>query len=187
MYENSIVHPKRIIRRVNNDSFVEFEPGTIEVLDEFIKSGKKYFCIKDNFTFYYNEKHYAINFIVSQKADGQNIINSNITMTDFKKIFTIPHYKDLEQITDCLNHDKEDFKLTNIPKISLPTFDFICTFKDIFIDNISNNMNEYNSFILFSHPIALNAQSSKNIWPRRYRWYGETTTYAIVGYIINDV
>ena len=68
-----------------------------------------------------------------------------------------------------------------------PVFDFICTFKNTFIDNIHNNKDKRNSLIKFPHSIALNAQSSKNTWYGEYTWYGDTTTYAIVGYIMNDV
>jgi len=181
MYENSIIHPKSILH--SNTSKL----GTIKVLDEFIKSGEKYFCIKDNFTFYYNDKYYEINFIISRKEQPTpNIAKSNITMTDFKKIYTIPRYKDLNQITNCLNHDKEYFKLTNIPKISLPVFDFICTFRNIFINNSSyNSIN--NVIINFPIPIAINAQSSADTYYGNYNWYGDTSVYLIVGYMIKDI
>ena len=53
MYENSIIHPKQITR-INKDTGIikVFEPGTIYVFDEFIKSGEKYFRINDNFAFF---------------------------------------------------------------------------------------------------------------------------------------
>jgi len=163
--------------------------STIKVFDEFLKSNEQYFCIKDNFAFYYNDIYFAINFIISPKEDNQNILKSNITITDFKKIYTIPHHKDLEQITDCLNHNKEDFKLTNIPKISLPVFDFICTFKDSFIKNISNDETRNAIIIKFPIPIVMNAQSSIDTNYGYYsdgnhNFFGDTSKFLIVGYII---
>jgi len=161
--------------------------STIKVFDEFLKSDEQYFCIKDNFAFYYNDIYFAINFIISSKTDNQNILKSNITITDFKKIYTIPHYKDLEQITDCLNHNKEDFKLTNIPKISLPVFDFICTFKDFFVINLFYT--KKNTILKFPIPISINVQSSIDITYGYYsdgshNFYGDTSQFLIVGYII---
>lgn len=161
--------------------------STVKILDDFINSGEKYFCIKDNFAFYYNDKFYAINFIISQKEHNQDANKSNITISDFKKIFTFPHHQDLKQITNCLNHNQENFKLTDIPKISLPVFDFICTFHDIFTTNIPCSNNE--SIIKFPVPIVINAQSSIDTDYGYYsdgshNFYGDTSKFLIIGYII---
>lgn len=161
--------------------------STITVLDEFINSGEKYFCIKDNFSFYHNDKFYAINFIIGQKEFNQDMIKSNITISDFKKIYSIPHNKDLEQIINCLNHNQENFKLTDIPKISLPVFDFICTFHDTFTTNIPCSNND--SIIKFPVPIVINAQSSIDTNYGYYKdgshiFYGDTSKFLIIGYIV---
>lgn len=96
--------------------------STIKILDDFIKSGEKCFCIKDNFSFYYNEKIYAINFIISQKEFKQDILKSNITISDFKKIYTIPHHKDLNKIINCLDHNRYDFKVGRYSKNQFACF-----------------------------------------------------------------
>lgn len=162
--------------------------STIKILDDFIKSGEKCFCIKDNFSFYYNEKIYAINFIISQKEFEQDIPKSNITISDFKKIYTIPHHKDLNKIISCLDHNRNDFKLEDIPKINLPVFDFICTFANIFTSNLSYT-NKRKEIIKFPIPIAINAQSSMDTDYGYYsdgshNFYGDTSKFLIIGYIV---
>lgn len=190
MYENSIIHPKPIRRIINTNTIAEFEPGTIAVLDEFDQSNEDYFKINDNFNFYYDNKKYFVNFIIGKNLrydDLKNIVISNITLTEFKKIYKLPLCYDLESITNCLNHDSNILNLTTIPKLSLPVFDFICTFKQNFTNHINTHCTEcnYNSIIRFDFPITINGQSSKN---RQYHdgscWYGETNTYPIIGYII---
>ena len=184
MYENSIIHPKQITR-INKDTGIikVFEPGTIYVFDEFIKSGEKYFRINDNFAFFYNDTYYSINFFISQKEANQDMPKSNITISEFKKIYTISHREELDKIVNCLDHNRDDFKLVDIPKISLPVFDFICTFANIFIQNMPYN-NKSNTFIEFSIPITLNAQSSKDKLYGNYNWYGDTSQFLIIGYIV---
>lgn len=174
MYENSIIHPKRITRINNNGAVETFTPGTIAVFDDFERSNKKLFKIIDNFNFLINHIEYFVNFIISKTEYSQPIIKTNITLTDFKKIYTLPYYcNNLDKFTNCIDHNTEYFKSTDIPKISLPVFDFICTFKDIFINNISHNKNNCNLLINFPIPIALNAQSSKD------RIYGKYTYYMV--------
>ena len=108
---------------------------------------------------------------------------SNITISEFKKIYTISHREELDKIVNCLDHNRDDFKLVDIPKISLPVFDFICTFANIFIQNMPYN-NKSNTFIEFSIPITLNAQSSKDKLYGNYNWYGDTSQFLIIGYIV---
>lgn len=161
--------------------------STIKILDDFIKSGEKYFCIRDNFSFYYNDKFYVINFIISQIESNQEVLKSNITISDFKNFFKISRHKKLDQIINCLNHNKDGFKLTDIPKISLPVYDFIYTFYNIFTINIPNINND--NIIKFPTPITINAQLSidKNYGYFRdgnHIFYGDTSQFLIIGYIV---
>ena len=104
MYENSIIHPKHISRINNNGTIETFTPGTIAVFDEFEQSNKKLFKIIDNFNFSLNYIEYSVNFIISKSEYSQNIIKSNITLTDFKKIYTLPYcYKNLDKVTNPKN------------------------------------------------------------------------------------
>ena len=99
MYENSVIHPKQITHMNKETGMIKiFEPSTIYVFDEFIKSSEKYFCINDNFSFLYNDTYYSINFVISQKETNEDIPKSNITISEFKKIFTISHHKELDRI-----------------------------------------------------------------------------------------
>lgn len=187
MYENSVIRPKQITQMNKDTGTIKvFEPGTIYVFDEFIKSGEKYFCITDNFAFLYNDTYYSVNFVISKKETNENIPKSNITISEFKKIYTLSHHKELDKIINCLDHNRDDFKLDKIPKISLPVFDFICTFANIFFQYLPYD-NKSNVIIEFPTSITLNAQSSKDRWYGNYNWYGDTTQFLIIGYIIDCI
>ena len=184
MYENSVIHPKQITHMNKETGMIKiFKPGTIYVFDEFIKSGEKYFCITDNFAFLYNDTYYSINFVIGKKETKEDIPKSNIAISEFKKIFTISYHKELDRIISCLDHNRDDFKLVDIPKISLPVFDFICTFANIFINNLPY-LDKCQEIIKFPIPIVINAQSSKDRMYGKYNWYGDTSQFLIIGYIV---
>ena len=63
--------------------------STVKVLDRYIKSNEQYFLITDEFNLRFKGKIYTINFVISNKIEvGKEIISTNITMTDFKKILS---------------------------------------------------------------------------------------------------
>lgn len=189
MYENSVIHPKQITLTDKDTGTIKvFEPGTIYVFDEFIKSGEKYFCITDNFAFLYNDTYYSVNFVISKKETNENIPKSNITISEFKKIYTLSHHKKLNKVINCLDHNRDDFKLEDIPKINLPVFDFICTFANIFMSNLPYT-NKRKEIIKFPIPIVINAQSSMDTDYGYYsdgshNFYGDTSKFLIIGYIV---
>lgn len=139
-------------------------------------------------------KIYDINFIISNKIDvGKSIIRTNITMTDFKKIYN-SMFNSYEKIVHYKNNIEDDDR-TNIPKLSVPVLDFIELFFENFeihIDSI--NISDNDEIIFFNNPISINAQSSKNTtgYGNEYYYdtliyegtkYGETSQFPIVGYI----
>ena len=64
------------------------DKGSIKILDEYIKSKKQYFLINTCFNIIHIDKIYEINFIISNKIPvDKKIIATNITMTEFKKIY----------------------------------------------------------------------------------------------------
>lgn len=146
------------------ESMISIEK-TINILDEYLKSGEKFFHIKDNFRFSYNQICYSVNFIISAQSTQENIFYSNITMSDFKKIYKI-RFQEISKLVKCLDHNS-NINLKNIPKISLPVFDFICIFKNFFLENIPYN--EIDTIIKFPFNIVINAQSSVD----SYYGYGE--------------
>lgn len=161
--------------------------STRKTIDTFLNSGKELFCINDRFSFNYNDVFYSINFIIKQYIPNEKIFKSNITISDFKKIYKFPCTLYLNEIDEFLNHDKKNFKLEKIPNISLPVFDFLLTFKDFFIDNIPSNSDNYDSMITFQIPITIKIQSSVNILYGYGSYYGDTSTFLIIGYIFNEI
>lgn len=160
---------------------------TVEILDNFNKSGEQYFKLTDNFTFSYKDIYYVVSFVIGKRYYYNEIIKSNINMSDFKKIYKGIHLKDITEYTKCINHSNltnSNFK--NIPNISLPCFGFICYFQNVFIDNIPY-VKSLENIIKFPTPIAINAQSSDN---REYdgdNLYGNKTEYPLIGYIVNNI
>lgn len=69
----------------------------------------------------------------------------------------------------------------------MPVFDFLLTFKDFFIDNIPSNSDNYDSMITFQIPITIKIQSSVNILYGYGSYYGDTSTFLIIGYIFNEI
>ncbi len=119
------------------------DTSTIKILDDYIESKEQYFLILDNFNIEYQNKISDINFIISNKIDvGKSIISTNITMTEFKKLYN-SMFNSYERLVNYKNNIKDSNK-TNIPKFSVPVLDFVELFFEnfkIYIDsiNISDN------------------------------------------------
>ena len=72
--------------------------STVNVLDNYIKSKEQYFIISNGFNIFYNKVIYNIYFIISNKIPiGKEIVKTNITMTEFKKIYG-SYFNTLENI-----------------------------------------------------------------------------------------
>ena len=62
--------------------------STVKILDKYIESNEQYFKILDIFKIVHNDIVYDVNFVISNKMiQGTKIVKTNITMTEFKKIF----------------------------------------------------------------------------------------------------
>lgn len=175
------------------------ETSTIKILDKYIESKEQYFLISDDFNIDYQNKIYDIKFVISNKIEfGKSIIRTNITMTDFKKIYN-SMFNDYEKIVHYKNNIKDNDR-TNIPKFTVPVLDFIELFFENFETHIDSiNTSSEDEIIFFDNPISINAQSSKNRtgYGNEYYYdtliyegtkYGETSQFPIVGYmaIINE-
>ena len=78
--------------------------STVKVLDRYIKSNEQYFLITDEFNLRFKGKIYTINFVISNKIEvGKEIISTNITMTDFKKIY-MKYVNDYDRISGYKNY-----------------------------------------------------------------------------------
>ena len=167
------------------------DTSTIKVLDEYIKSKEQYFYITDIFNVEHNNKIFNVNFIISNKIEiGKEIIQTNITMTDFKKIFG-SYFNSYNRIIEYKKHNSSKDR-KSVPKLSLPVYDFLEMFFENFIKNVQDNF-EYEKTIYFDNPISINAQSSSNRtgYGNEYYYdmliyegtkYGETSEFPIVGY-----
>ena len=162
--------------------------STVKILDKYIESNEQYFKILDIFKIVYD-----VNFVISNKMiQGTKIVKTNITMTEFKKIFDrIYVLRDINKYID----NASLLNRTNIPKINLPVYDFILCFYKHLQNNFDDAM--LGELIKFENPISINAQSSDNRtgYGNEYYYdelvyegtkYGETSEYPIVGYIINE-
>lgn len=167
------------------------DTSTIKVLDEYIKSKEQYFYITDIFNVEYNNKIFNVNFIISNKIEiGKEIIQTNITMTDFKKIFG-SYFNSYNRIIEYKKHNSSKDR-KSVPKLSLPVYDFLEMFFENFIKNVQDNFEDEKT-IYFDNPISINAQSSSNRtgYGNEYYYdmliyegtkYGETSEFPIVGY-----
>jgi hypothetical protein len=167
------------------------DTSTIKVLDEYIKSKEQYFYITDIFNVEHNNKIFNVNFIISNKIEiGKEIIQTNITMTDFKKIFG-SYFKSYNRIIEYKKHNSSKDR-KSVPKLSLPVYDFLEMFFENFIKNVQDNFEDEKT-IYFDNPISINAQSSSNRtgYGNEYYYdmliyegtkYGETSEFPIVGY-----
>ncbi len=168
--------------------------STVNVLDNYIKSKEQYFIISNGFNIFYNKVIYNIYFIISNKIPiGKEIVKTNITMTEFKKIYG-SYFNTLEKYTDYKTN-LTNIDRTNIPKLSAPVLDFIELFFNHFENNITKQYNNEEDIIFFDNPISINAQSSKNRigYGNEYYGgtliyegtkYGETNEFPIIGYQI---
>lgn len=167
------------------------DTSTIKVLDEYIKSKEQYFYITDIFNVEYNNKIFNVNFIISNKIEiGKEIIQTNITMTDFKKIFG-SYFNSYNRIIEYKKHNSSKDR-KSVPKLSLPVYDFLEMFFENFNKNVQDNFEDEKT-IYFDNPISINAQSSSNRtgYGNEYYYdmliyegtkYGETSEFPIVGY-----
>lgn len=170
--------------------------STIKVLDNYIKSKEQYFRISDGFNISYNNEVYNIYFIISNKIPiEKTIVKTNITMTEFKKIYD-SYFNTSEKYTKYKTKIT-DTDRTSIPKLSVPVLDFIELFFNHLSNNIATNYNK-DGIILFDNPISINAQSSDNrtgygneyyysILVYEGKKYGETSEFPIVGYQIRKL
>ena len=150
--------------------------GTIRAIDNYLASKELYFYINDKFKINYRNKIYNINFVISNKIEAdKKIIPTNITMTDFIKIYG-------------------NTNRAAVPKLSLPVFDFLGIFFKHFKTHI-NKQPDPKKIIFFDNPISINAQSSNNRtgYGSEYYYgtlvyegtkYGETDQFPLVGYTI---
>lgn len=112
--------------------YINYGASTVEILDEYIASKEQYLKILDKFSVTdINLLQYDIQFVLSNKIPiDQEIIETNITMTEFKKIYNRPLL--LPMIGEYLEFMKKDnLKRNHIPKISLPVYDFLLCLNDI--------------------------------------------------------
>lgn len=165
--------------------------STIKILDRYIESKEQNFYIKDSFNIKYKECVYSINFIISNKIElGKQIIKTNITMTEFKKIYG-DFFCNCEKI---INYKETilPFDRTSVPKFSVPVLDFIEFFYNDFKKHFDDG-NIVDKEIYFDNPISINAQSSNNRigYGNQYFYdtlvyegtkYGETSQFPIIGY-----
>lgn len=167
--------------------------STVKILDQYLESKEQYFLIVDNFNIIFKRKIYDVNFVISNKIEvGKQIVSTNITLTEFKKIYG----SRFNYLEDILNYKERitDINRTRIPKFTVPVMDFIEIFKNHFEENFDNSKED--EIIFFDNPISINAQSSKNRtgYGNEYFYdllvyegtkYGETSQFPIVGYIFN--
>ena len=167
--------------------------GTIRAIDNYLASKELYFYIYDKFKINYRNKIYNINFVISNKIEAdKKIIPTNITMTDFIKIYGNTYYK----CEEILSYKKRitDTNRAAVPKLSLPVFDFLGIFFKHFKTHI-NKQPDPEKIIFFDNPISINAQSSNNRtgYGSEYYYgtlvyegtkYGETDQFPLVGYTI---
>lgn len=165
--------------------------STVKILDKYIESKEQYFKILDNFKIVHNDIVYDVNFVISNKMIQETkIVKTNITMTEFKKIFDRTYVlKDMNKYMDNVS----SLDRTNIPKINLPVYDFILSFYKHLQNNFDDKL--LGDLIKFENPISINAQSSDNRtgYGNEYYYdtliyegtkYGETSEFPIVGYQI---
>ena len=175
-----------------------FECGSIELFDKYIESKKHYLLLTTNLHIKYKDTIYSINFVFSNKIEiGKKIVRTNITMTEFKKIYNA--FCDYNKFCDCervLNYS-EKVSATDrraVPKFSVPVLDFIELFYSHFCGYMEHNEIE-NKIVFFDNPISVNAQSSINRtgYGNEYFFdklvyegtkYGETSEFPIIGYKI---
>lgn len=168
---------------------------TIKVLDKYIESKEQYFFITDIFRINHKEKIYDINFIISNKIEiGKSMVPTNITMTEFKKIYS-SFFNDLEKLVNYKTILTRSNR-TAVPKFSVPVLDFLELFFEHFKSHIdeTNTFNNNDKIIFFDNPISINAQSSDNRtgYGNEYYYdelvyegtkYGETSQFPIIGYV----
>lgn len=165
--------------------------STVKVLDEYIESKEQYFLILNNFNIIYDNKIYDVNFVISNKIEvGKQIVPTNITLTEFKKIYG-SMFNEFDRILGYKDRVNNNDRLA-VPKYSVPVLDFI----EIFYNHLKIHINSCNEddIIFFDNPISINAQSSKNRtgYGNEYYYdllvyegtkYGETSQFPIVGYM----
>ena len=179
-------------RRKNMFESSIIDVSTVNVLNKYIESKEQYFRISNAFNIYYNDnKIYDIYFIISNKVPvGKRIVQTNITLTESKKIYNYNFNKPEKFV--IYKKDLTNLDRTSVPKLSAPVLDFIELFFNHFDKNISDNHNN-DDIIFFDNPISINAQSSKNRtgYGNEYFYdilmydgtkYGETSEFPIVGY-----
>lgn len=169
-----------------------FDKGSVKILDEYIKSKKQYFFINTCFNIIHIDKICKINFIISNKIPvDKKIITTNITMTEFKKIYG---YCDCESLINYKKRLSQENRCS-IFKLSVPVLDFLELFYTHFQKNLEKQTSE-DEIILFDNPISINAQSSSNRtgYGNEYYYdilmyegtkYGETSQFPIIGYTIS--
>lgn len=167
--------------------------STIKILDKYMHSKKQYFLIKDELNIKYNNHIYSINFIISNKIRlEKTIVQTNITMTEFKKIYNT-YINDYERLLNFQN-TLSSLDRTSVPKLSVPVFDFL----NIFYSHFKRHINSTAKIIFFDNPISINAQSSVNRtgYGNTYCYntliyegtkYGETNSFPLVGYQISKI
>ena len=170
------------------------DKGSIKILDEYIKSKKQYFLINTCFNIIHIDKIYEINFIISNKIPvDKKIIATNITMTEFKKIYGYG-YCDCNSLINYRKRLSSENRYS-VPKLSVPVLDFLELFYTHFQENLEKQKSE-DEIILFNNPISINAQSSNNRtgYGNEYHYdiliyegtkYGETSQFPIIGYTIS--
>ena len=171
-----------------------FDKGSVKILDEYIKSKKQYFFIDTCFDIIHMDKIYRINFIISNKIPvDKKIIATNITMTEFKKIYGYG-YCDCNSLINYRKRLSTENRCS-VPKLSVPVLDFLELFYTHFQENLEKQTSG-DEIILFDNPISINAQSSNNRtgYGNEYYYdilmyegtkYGETSQFPIIGYTIS--
>ena len=173
-----------------------FDKGSVKILDEYIESKKLYFFINNGFDIIHIGEIYRINFIISNKIPvKKKIIPTNVTMTEFKKLYGYK-YCDCESL---INYKKKALPKNrcSVPKLSVPVLDFLELFYAHFQKNLEKQKLE-DDIILFDNPISINAQSSDNRpwYGNEYYYdtlvyegtkYGETSQFPIIGYTITHI
>lgn len=171
-----------------------FDKGSVKILDEYIKSKKQYFFIDTCFDIIHMDKIYRINFIISNKIPvDKKIVATNITMTEFKKLYGY-EYCDCDLLINYRKRLSTENRCS-VPKLSVPVLDFLELFYTHFQQNLEKQKSE-DEIILFDNPISINAQSSNNRtgYGNEYYYdilmyegtkYGETSQFPIIGYTIS--
>lgn len=171
-----------------------FDKGSVKILDEYIKSKKQYFFINTCFDIIHIDKIYRIHFIISNKIPvNKKIISTNITMTEFKKLYGY-EYCDCELLINYRKGLSIESRCS-APKLSVPVLDFLELFYTHFQENLEMQKSE-DEIIFFDNPISINAQSSSNRtgYGNEYYYdilmyegtkYGETSQFPIIGYTMS--